>query len=293
MLEEFEASTSTRKTKTIYISTVISIAMVLLMVGLLGLLLVHARKISNYVKENVVVNLYVDETAKEADIFQLQKQLESNPQIKQAVYISKELAARKLQQDMGEDAIKFLGYNVLPSSIDVYFKADFATSANINKFQTDILKNPLVKEARYQEPMVGLMNKNMNSISLVILAFAGIFFVVSVAMINNTIRLAIYSQRFLIKSMQLVGATKGFIRWPFVGFALLHGLLGGLIAIILLITCLYFGYRQVPDLILLRNYYEFGIIFLALIGLGMFISGFSTFLAVNKFLRLKIYDLYR
>ncbi len=293
MLEEFEASTSARKTKTIYISTVISIAMVLLMIGLLGLILVHARKLSNYVKENVVVNIYLDETAKDTSIFQLQKQLENNPQIKQATYISKEIAAKNLQKDMGEDAIKFLGYNVLPSSIDVYFKADFATNANIKKFQTELLKNPLVKEARYQEPMVGLMNKNINSITLVILAFAGIFLIVSIALINNTISLAIYSQRFLIKSMQLVGATKSFIRWPFVGFALLHGLLGGFIAIILLVGCLYFGYREVPDLVLLRNYYEFGIIFLGIIGLGMFISGFSTFLAVNKFLRLKLYDLYR
>jgi cell division transport system permease protein len=128
---------------------------------------------------------------------------------------------------------------------------------------------------------------------LVILAFAGIFLVVSIALINNTIRLAIYSQRFLIKSMQLVGATKGFIRKPFLLYGIWHGLLGGLIAIILLVGMLTLAYQQIPDLIILRNYTEFGIVFLAVIGLGIFISGFSTFLSVNKFLRLKIYDLYR
>lgn len=293
MLEEFEASASAKKTKTIYISTVISIAMVLLMIGLLGLILVHAHNLSRYVKENIVLNIIVDDAAKETDILQLQKQLDVNPQVKQTQYITKELAARNLQKDMGEDFIKFLGYNPLLSSIDVYLKADYANNANITKFKAELVKNPLVKEVIYQQSLVDLMNQKIYSISLVILAFAGIFLVVSIALINNTISLAIYSQRFLIKSMQLVGATKSFIRWPFVGFALLHGLLGGFIAIILLVGLLYLGYREIPDLVLLKNYYEFGIIFLGIIGLGMFISGFSTFLAVNKFLRLKLYNLYR
>ena len=137
------------------------------------------------------------------------------------------------------------------------------------------------------------MNQKLASISLVILAFAGIFAVVSVALINNTIRLAIYSQRFLIKSMQLVGATKGFIRKPFLLYGIWHGLLGGLIAVILLIGMLYLATIQIPDLVILQNYYEFGIVFLGVIGMGIFISGFSTYLAVSKFLRLKIYDLYR
>jgi cell division transport system permease protein len=293
MLEEFEASASAKKTKTIYISTVISIAMVLLMVGLLGLILVHARKLSTYVKENIVLNIIVDDAARQTDISQLQKQLDMNPQVKQTQYIPKEQAAHNLQKDMGEDFVKFLGYNPLLSSIDVYMKAEFANNTNITKFKAQLIKNPLVKEVIYQQSLVDLMNQKLYSISMVILVFAGIFLIISIALINNTISLAIYSQRFLIKSMQLVGATKSFIRWPFVGFALLHGLMGGLIAIILLVGLLYLGYREIPDLILLRDYTEFGIIFLAIIGLGMFISGFSTFLAVNKFLRLKLYDLYR
>ena len=141
--------------------------------------------------------------------------------------------------------------------------------------------------------MVDLMNQNLTSISLVILVFASIFLVVSVALINNTIRLVIYSQRFLIKSMQLVGATKGFIRKPFLLYGIWHGLLGGLIAIIILIGTLYFADQQVPDLIILQNYTEFGILFAGIVGIGIFISGFSTFLAVNKFLSQKIYTLYR
>jgi cell division transport system permease protein len=292
-MEEFEASASAKKTKTIYISTVFGIAMVLLMIGLLGLILVNANNLSRYVKENIVLNVFVDDAAHETDVLQLQKQLEANPMVKQAQYVSKELAARNLQKDLGEDFVKFLGYNPLSQSLDVYLKAEYANNADIDRFKNTLLKNPLVKEVKYQQSLVDQMNKNLTNISLVILAFAAIFVVLSVALINNTIRLAIYSQRFLIKSMQLVGATKGFIRKPFLLYGIWHGLLGGLIAILILIGTLSLAYKEVPDLIILRNYTEFGIVFIVVIGAGIFISGFSTFLAVNKFLRLKVYDLYR
>jgi cell division transport system permease protein len=293
-MEEFEASESAKKTKTIYISTVFGIAMVLLMVGLLGLLLVNANNLERYVKENIVLNIYVDDAAHEADVILLQRQLEANPMVKKAQYVSKELAARNLQKDLGgEDAVKFLGYNPLSESIDVYLNADYTKDTDIEKFKTQLLKNPTIKEIVYQKPLVEEMNQNLAKITLIILVFAGIFVVVSVALINNTIRLAIYSQRFLIKSMQLVGATKGFIRKPFLLYGIWHGLLGGLIAIVILVGTLYLAYQQIPDLIILQNYVEFGIVFVIVVGLGIFISGFSTFLAVNKFLRLKIYDLYR
>ena len=225
-MEEFEASSSAKKTKTIYISTVFGIAMVLLMIGLLGLILVHANNLSRYVKENIVLNIFMDDSAHETDVLQLQKQLDANPMVKQTQYVSKELAARNLQKDLGEDFVKFLGYNPLSQSLDIYLKADYANNAGIDKFKAQLLKNPLVKEVKYQQSLVDQMNSNLTSISLIILVFAGIFVILSVALINNTIRLAIYSQRFLIKSMQLVGATKGFIRKPFLLYGLWHGLLG-------------------------------------------------------------------
>ncbi|MGY3213928.1 cell division protein FtsX [Mucilaginibacter sp. HD30] len=292
-MEEFEVSESATKTKTIYISTVFGISMVLLMVGLLGLILVHANNLSRYVKENIVLNIFVDEAAHEADVRQLQTQLDANPAVKQAIYVSKELAARNLQKDLGEDFVKFLGYNPLSQSLDVYLNADYANNIQITKLKTQLLKNPFVKEVKYQQSLVDQMNQNLTAISLVILAFASIFVVVSVALINNTIRLAIYSQRFLIKSMQLVGATKNFIRKPFILYGLWHGILGGLIAVIILIGTLYLANLQIPDLVILQNNFEFGAVFLLVLGLGVFISGLSTYLAVNKFLRLKIYDLYR
>jgi len=292
-MEEFEASASAKKTKTIYISTVFGIAMVLLMIGLLGLILVHANNLSRYVKENIVLNIFMDDSAHETDVLQLQKQLDTNPMVKQTQYVSKELAARNLQKDLGEDFVKFLGYNPLSQSLDIYLKADYANNAGIDKFKAQLLKNPLVKEVKYQQSLVDQMNQNLTSISLIILVFAGIFVILSVALINNTIRLAIYSQRFLIKSMQLVGATKGFIRKPFLLYGIWHGLLGALISIVILIGTLYVANKQIPDLVILQSYTEFGIVFLGVICIGIFISAFSTFLAVNKFLRLKIYDLYR
>ncbi|MFD0750646.1 cell division protein FtsX [Mucilaginibacter calamicampi] len=292
-MEEFEVSESAKKTKTIYISTVFGISMVLLMVGLLGLILVHANNLSRYVKENIVLNIYVDEAAHEADVRQLQTQLDANPAVKQAIYVSKELAARNLQKDLGEDFVKFLGYNPLSQSLDVYLNADYANNQQIAKLKTQLAKNPFVKEVKYQQSLVDQMNQNLTAISLVILAFASIFVVVSVALINNTIRLAIYSQRFLIKSMQLVGATKNFIRKPFILYGIWHGILGGLIAVIILIGTLYLANLQIPDLVILQNNLEFGVVFLVVLGLGVFISALSTYLAVNKFLRLKIYDLYR
>lgn len=292
-MEEFEGSSSSKKTKTIYISTVISIALVLLMTGLLGLILVHARNLSNYVKENIVLNIIVNDGAKEVDILALQKQLDSNPYVLKTQYVSKELAARNLTKDLGEDFVEFLGYNPLLSSIDVYMKADYANNQSIESFTNQLNKNPLIKEVIYQKSLIDMVNQNIRGIGLVILAFAAILLIIAVALINNTIRLAIYSQRFLIKSMQLVGATKNFIRRPFMAYGILHGMLAGLIAIILLLGILYLAQQQVPEMIMLRNWFEFAIVFAGVIGIGILISGLSTYFAVSKYLRLKIYELYR
>lgn len=292
-MEEFEGSASSNKTKTIYISTVISISLVLLMTGLLGLILVHAKNLSNYVKENIVLNIIVNDGAKDVDVFALNRQIEVSPYVLKTQYVSKEIAARNLTKDLGEDFVEFLGYNPLLSSIDVYMKADYANNASITSFTKKLSKNPLVKEVVYQKSLIDMVNQNIKVIGLVLLAFAGILLIIAVALINNTIRLAIYSQRFLIKSMQLVGATKNFIRKPFLNYGIVHGLLAGLIAIILLLVTLYFAHQQVPELVILTNWNEFAIVFAGVIGIGILISLLSTYFAVTKFLRTKIFELYR
>ena len=292
-MEEFEDSRASKKTKTIYISTVISISLVLLMVGLLGLIIVHGRNLSNYVKENIVLNVIINEGTKEADILSLQKQIEANNYVKNTDYISKELAAINLKKDLGEDFLKFLGYNPLLSSIDVYLKAEYANNQSIEVLSRELQKNKMINEVRYQKSLVDMINQNIRTISLVILGFGAVLLIIAVALINNTIRLAIYSQRFLIKSMQLVGATRNFIRRPFILYGVAHGLIAGLIAIILLVATLYFAQQQIPELVILRNYFEFGLVFIGVIGVGILISTLSTYFAVTKYLKLKVYDLYR
>ena len=292
-MEEFEVSDASKKTKTIYISTIFSITLVLLMLGVLGLILVHAKNLSNYVKENIVLNIIVDEGAKEPDVIQFRKELDANPAVKQTEYVNKEVAAKNLTQDLGEDFVNFLGYNPLLSTVDVYLKADYANNKSIDALKATISKNPVVKEVIYQSSLIDMVNKNINTIGLIVLGFAAILLVISVALINNTIRLAIYSQRFLIKSMQLVGATKNFIRKPFIFWAMLHGLIASFIAILILLGLLYYAQKEIPEIIILRNYTEFGIVLLGLVGMGIFLTALSTIFAVSKYLRLKIYDLYR
>ena len=292
-MEEFEVSEAAKKTKTIYISTIFSIALVLLMLGMLGLIVVHAKNLSNYVKENIVLNIIVDEGAKETDVLAFQKQLNGNTAIKQTLYVNKEVAQHNLTKDLGEDFVNFLGYNPLLSTIDVYLKADYANTKSIDALKKSLEKNPVVKEVIYQSSLIDMVNKNISTISLIVLGFAIILLVIAIALINNTIRLAIFSQRFLIKSMQLVGATKNFIRKPFILVAALHGLIASFIAIIILLGILYYAQREIPEIVILRNYTEFGFVLIALIAIGIFITAISTLFAVSRYLRLKLYDLYR
>ncbi len=292
-MEEFEVSQAAKKTKTVYVSTIFSIALVLLMLGMLGLILVHAKNLSNYVKENIVLNIIVDEGAKETEVLAFKKNLDNNIAVKQTQYVNKEVAQHNLTKDLGEDFVNFLGYNPLLSTIDVYLKADYANNQNIDALKKTIEKDPIVKEVVYQSSLIDMVNKNINTISLIVLGFAAILLIIAVALINNTIRLAIFSQRFLIKSMQLVGATKNFIRQPFILVAALHGIIASFIAIIILLGLLYYAQQELPEIIILRNFTEFGFVFISMIAIGIFITAISTWFAVSKYLRLKIYDLYR
>lgn len=280
------------KTKTFYISTIISISLVLLMIGLLGLFLIHAKNLSDYVKENIVLSVIVRENVSEAEILKLQKQIDGEPSVKSTQYVSKDMAAVNLQKDLGEDFVKFLGYNPLLSSIDIYLKAGSANKETIDSLQNNLVAKEMVKEVFYQESLVDVVNKNSRLIGIVILSFGVILLLISIALINNTIRLAMYSQRFLIKSMQLVGATKNFIRKPFLLTGIMHGVFGALISIILLILLLFWIRNAVPELVILQNYLEFAFIFALVLVSGALISFLSTYMAVTKYLNQKVSDLY-
>lgn len=292
-MSTYEEGSPRKKTKSVYVSTVISIALVLLMTGLLGLILVHAKNLSKYVKENIVLNIIVNDNVNEGDVLAMQKDLEKDPYVLRTEYISKELAAKNLKEDLGEDFVEYLGHNPLLPAIDVYLKEQYANTDSIETFIQKSAKNSRVKEVVYQESLIDMVNKNIRIIGIVVLGFTIVLLIIAVALINNTIRLAIYSQRFLIKSMQLIGATKNFIRKPYLLYGIFHGLLGSMIAILLLIFTLQFAQKQIPDLVFLRNWYEFGAIFVIVVALGIVISGFSTYFAVTKYLRAKSHSLYR
>lgn len=281
-----------RRAQTSYFSTVISISLVLFMLGTLGLIVLHAKKLSDYVKENIGFSVILKENVKEVDIVQLQKTLDAANYVKSTEYITKEKAAESLKNDLGEDFISFLGYNPLLASIEVRLKADFANNDSIAWIERDLLSNTKVKEVIYQKSLISMVNENIKKISLVMLGFSALLLIISIALINNTIRLSIYSKRFLIKSMQLVGATKGFIRRPFVIKGIMQGIYAGIIAVALLVGLLYLAQREIPELLFLQDEQLIAILFGFVILLGVLISWFSTFLAVRKYLRLKTDDLY-
>lgn len=286
-----EKTTKTRLT-TSSISTVISISLVLFMIGLLGLIVLYAHKISIYVKENISMSIIMNDEVKEAEIMLLKKTIDASNFVKATYYITKEQAAEGLKKDLGEDFITFLGYNPLLPSIEVKVKADYANNDSLSIIEKKILKNIHVKEVFYQKSLVQKVNENMEKIGIIILGFSFLLIIIAIALINNTIRLSVFSKRFLIRSMQLVGATQGFIRRPFVIKGILHGLIAAGLAIIFIMLTMYFLIQRVPEIVQLQDIDMFLILFAIVILSGIIFSWISTFLAVRKFLKIKTDHLY-
>lgn len=275
-----------------YFSTTISISLVLFLFGLLGLLLINAQRLSDYVMENIGVTLILKEDAREVDVIKLQKKLEATDYIKSTRFVDKETAATELKTELGEDFVGFLGYNPLLSSIDVKVYAGYSNPDSMAVLEKQFLANPEVQEVYYQRNLVKQLNSNMKKISLILLILGGLMFVIFTALIHNTIRLSIYSKRFIINTMQLVGATRSFIRRPFIAKGILHGIYGAIIACFLLLG-LFFSYQtELKGFIDFQNPATLGLLALGIFIFGILISGISTYFAVNKFLRLKFDQLF-
>ncbi|MBN8701460.1 MAG: cell division protein FtsX [Bacteroidetes bacterium] len=283
---------SKHKTQSSSITTVVSLSLVLFTLGLLGLLILNTQKLSNYVKENISFQIILSDNITEADASKLQKTLDASDYTKNSEFITKEKAAEDLKKDLGEDFIGFLGYNPLLASININLNAEYANTDSIAVIETELLKNKKIKEVIYQKNLIATVNENVKKISLVILVFSFLLMIIALALINNTIRLSIYSKRFIIRTMQLVGATQGFIRRPFVLKGILHGIYGAIIAIVLLSGLLYLVSRQFPDIMQLQDTTMLLTLFGAVVLMGIVISGISTALAVRKYLRIKPEDLY-
>ena len=287
-----ESNIGNRRLRSSYISSIVSISLVLFMIGLLGLLLLDSKKISDYVKEHVQLTAFLHDHVTESEIKELEKALQSSPYVRSTQYISKEQALDSLIKVLGEDALSMIENNPLPASIDIRVQGAFANADSLKKIAEAMEKNKIVQEVSYQRTEVNRMNENFQTVALVILVFCGLLLIIAVALINNTIRLSLYAKRFIIKSMQLVGATKGFIRKPFIGRGLINGLYASIIACVLLSGLIYVIETELPELGQLQDWKIIVTLYIAITLFGLLLSGISTFMAVNRYLRLKLDELY-
>ena len=285
-------TTARRKLRSSYFTTIISIALVLFVLGIIGLLLLNANRLSTYVKENLGFTILLKDNARNAEVKRLEKLLTTSDFIKSTEYIDKDRAAKELEDELGEDFVDFLGYNPLLSSIDVKLYAEYTSPDSIAKIEKMLLEFPQIKEVYYQKDLVHLVHKNVNRISLVLSIFAILLLTIAIALINNTIRLSVYSKRFLIRTMQLVGATKGFIRKPFLARGIIHGFMGAAIAIVLLAGLIYVTSKELAEVVGFQNLDLIFILFGLVIVLGILITFISTYFSVNKYLRLSTNELY-
>jgi cell division transport system permease protein len=275
-----------------YFSVVISIALVLFLLGLLGLLVLNTKKIADHFKEQIALTIYLKDTAKEVEIDQLNKSLALAEYTKSTVYVTKEEAAEAHSKEIGEDFMDFLGYNPLQNSIDVYVKADYISSGEIDRIAEEMTAKSFVDEVVYDRPLISLLNENVTKISFWILVISGIFTFIAVLLINSSIRLSVYSKRFIIKTMQMVGATKRFIRKPFIWKSVKLGIIGAILALIGMAIVLYYMNRSFPELELLSDVGILAALFVGVFLMGILITWLSTFFATQRFLNLKTDELY-
>jgi cell division transport system permease protein len=281
-----------KRIRTSGVTVIISLSLVLFMLGALGLLVINANKLATHFKENVGFQVYLKDTATTAQTDALIQELSRARFSKSVNLITREKAAEKLKQDLGEDFVSFLGSNPLLNSLDVKLNAEYANSDTLQMIERSLLQKPFVKEVVYQKLMIDKLNKNSQAAAFFILIFSAALLVVAIALINNTIRLSIYSQRFLIRTMYLVGATRAFISKPFILKGFRHGIIAGILASFMLYGFLLLSGRYMPDLLQLQDENVLLLLFSGIILVGIIISAFSAFLAVMRYLHLKTSDLY-
>ncbi len=275
-----------------YFSVVLSIALVLFLLGLLGLLVLNSKKVADHFKEQIALNIYLKDAAKDSEIKTLRDTLASAEYIKSIQYITKEEAAKQQSEQIGEDFMDFLGYNPLQNSIDVYLKADFVSEAQVKEIADKISNKEFVEEVNYDQPLISLLNENVKKISFWIVIISGLFMFIAILLINSSIRLSVYSKRFTIKTMQMVGATKGFIRRPFIWQNVKLGLIGAIVALAGMAGVLYYLNKTFPQLDLLDDKKILAMIFGGVFLAGIIISWLSTFFATQRFLNLRTDELY-
>lgn len=281
-----------RRLRSSYISVILSITFVLFLLGLFGLLVLNTKKVSDYFKEQTSITIFLKDDVSKRAVKKLQTLLKNEAYTKSITYISKEKAAEIAKKENGEDFMDFLGYNPLKNSIDLYLNADFVSPEKMSEIEAKLIKKDAVFEISYDKSLISLLTKNVKRISLWVLIFSAIFTIIAMLLINNSIRLSVYSKRFTIKTMQMVGATKRFIRRPFVLNSLKLGFAGATFAIIALAVAIYYMDVNFPEFGFLENTKMLAILFGSIFFLGLFITWFSAFFATQRFLNLRTDQLY-
>ncbi len=270
-----------------YISVIISISLVLFVLGIFGMLILNVGTVTRQVKENYAIIVLLKNDSPQLEIRQFQKGLKLSPFVKTTEFVSKEAAAEELKKELEEDFLEFLGYNPLLDAIEIRLNAEYVNPEQLAHLEREYTKNSFVKEVVYDKPLIQMMNENVEKIGLILIGGCVLLSLIAIGLINSSIRLSIYSRRFLIKTMQLVGATKGFICKPFIWRSLRHGILGAIIALILLAVLSHYISRNIPDIVSLQNTVYLALLVGAIILIGMIISMSCTFFALRKYLNLK------
>lgn len=275
-----------------FITSSISTTLVLLLLGLVVFFVLAANNLSVYVRENINFSVLISDDMKETDILKLQKKFDQQPFVKETEYISKKQALKEQTEAMGTDPQEFLGYNPFTASIEIKLHSEYANSDSIAKIEKVIKKNTNIQDVLYQKDLIDAVNENIRNISLVLLALAVVLTFISFALINNTIRLAIYSKRFLIHTMKLVGASWGFIRRPFLRRNFWIGVLAAFIADAILMGSAYWLVSYEPELIRVITPEVMLMVSGAVLVFGVVITCFCAYLSINKYLRMKASTLY-
>ena len=287
MANSFQDNYQKRRILNNYFSVIISITVVLFFIGILGLFLLNTKSLASHFKEQIVMTVYLKDNAKDIEITQMQKKIQLNSSTKRVQFKSKEEAAEEYARDIGEDFVEFLGFNPLLNSIDIYFNAAYVNALSLNQTKTEIEISDFVAEVVYDQPLVTLLEKNIERISFVLLISTALFVVIALLLINSSIRLSIYSKRFVIKTMQLVGATKSFIRRPFILSHLSLGIISSFLALTALNFLLWEVNKRFPEIEIMQQTSELMIVFGSVLILGISITGVSTFFATQRYLNLK------
>lgn len=281
-----------RRLRSSYASVVISIALVLFMMGVLGLIVLKSTKVANHFKEEVVMSLFLKDSVTKAQTNAFREDLLKRNYTKNIFYITKAEAAKAYKRDLGEDFLQFLGKNPLKNGIDLYLKAEYVTPKKMDVIAKDLKKSKFIADISYDKPLVEQLTKNIKRISFWLLILSGFFALVAIILINSSIRLSIYSKRFNIKTMQMVGATKRFVRRPFIWQSIKLGLVGAFVALLGLAMVVYYVNKYIPGLGLAKDYINLAYVTGGVIVISFIITWLSTYFATQRFLNLQTNDLY-